>query len=264
MDKKHMSYLSIFVLTVTLFGCKSFQSETEKAENSQLNSQAGLQGKAINYRSLPIAKELIALTSQEGQSLAYSADARSDLLPLLSSLEWQQMQTFCGIASAVTVLNMLKIPGPIASEYNYRAFTQNNFFQDQTLKIAKREDVLKSGLTLQQLGSLLSSYGAKVVVHSSDKMTFEVFKAKAIENLKSVDDAIIVNYSRSLVFQEGGGHHSLVGAYHSKADRFLILDVAQHRYEPVWVRSIDLWNAIHTADQLDSSMWRGFLSVSKK
>jgi hypothetical protein len=223
MNKKHNSYLPIIVLAVTLFGCKPFHSEREQVENSQLNSQAGLQGKAINYRSLPIANELLALTSPEGQNLAYSADARSDLLPLLSLLQWQQMQPFCGIASAVTVLNMLKIPAPIASEYNYRVFTQNNFFQDQTLKTAKREEVLKSGVTLQQLGSLLSSYGAKVVVHSSDKTTFEDFKAKVIENLKSVDDAIIVNYSRPMVFQQGGGHHSPVGAYHSKAIVFLFL-----------------------------------------
>ncbi|HVQ02925.1 MAG TPA: phytochelatin synthase family protein, partial [Burkholderiaceae bacterium] len=44
------------------------------------------------------------------------------------------------------------------------------------------------------------------------------------------------------------------------SDRFLVLDVAAHRYPPVWVRSADLWAAVHTVDPA-SGRTRGFVIV---
>ena len=255
-----LCFLSMLLMTVS---CSTGNRVSEQVELSQIQSEGNLESVPLHERSLPIAKELIGLTTPDGENLAYTADARADLLPLLSFFQWQQTTTFCGIASAVTVLNALKILAPIAAQYNYRVFTQDNFLQPAGQKIARREQIQREGLTLSQLGSLLSSHGAKVQVFPSNTTTFEQFKEMAIQNLKNKNDAIIVNYNRQTAFQQGGGHHSPLAAYHSKSDRFLILDVAQHKYEPVWIRSLDLWNAMHTTDSTDSSIWRGFLLVSK-
>ncbi|MEI8024889.1 MAG: phytochelatin synthase family protein [Pseudomonadota bacterium] len=253
-----LSFLSLILISVSCSqGCVN-NNQGEPSARSEGYTEAPLR-----ERSLPLAKELIGLTTPEGESLAYTADARADLLPLLSFFQWQQTTTFCGIASAVTVLNALKISAPLVAQYNYQVFTQDNFFQPTDRKMASREEVQKNGLTLSQLGALLSSHGAKVHVYPSNITSREQFKSIAIENLKNKNDSIIVNYNRKSAFQEGGGHHSPLAAYHSKADRFLILDVAQHKYEPVWIRSEDLWNAMHTTDSTDPNIWRGFLTVAR-
>ena len=57
---------------------------------------------------------------------------------------------------------------------------------------------------------------------------------------------VIVNYLRSALGEEAGGHISPLAAYDGKADRFLILDVARYKYPPVWVKTADMFAAMNT------------------
>ena len=50
----------------------------------------------------------------------------------------ENMLTYCGIASSVTVLNSLGVPSPDAPQiYPYKMFTQENFFTDAVLQIRR-------------------------------------------------------------------------------------------------------------------------------
>jgi Phytochelatin synthase len=43
----------------------------------------------------------------------------------------------------------------------------------------------------------------------------------------------------------------------------LILDVAQHKYEPVWILTKDLWNSVHAQDGVAQPAWRGLIAIEK-
>ena len=83
-----------------------------------------------------------------------------------------------------------------------------------------------------------------------------------MQNLSKRDNFEIVNYLRKTIGQERGGHISPIAAYNQRIDRFLILDVSRYKYPPVWVKAIDLWQAIKTTDA-DSGKTRGFVLVTK-
>ncbi len=76
------------------------------------------------------------------------------------------------------------------------------------------------------------------------------------------DRFILVNYLRSAIGQEKGGHISPLGAYDADTDRFLILDVSQYKYPPVWVEAKALFGAMDTVDS-DGGKTRGYVVVGK-
>ena len=82
-----------------------------------------------------------------------------------------------------------------------------------------------------------------------------------MQNLSKRDNFAIVNYLRKTIGQERGGHISPIAAYNQRTDRFLILDVSRYKYPPVWVKAVDLWQAIATVDT-DAGKTRGFVLVT--
>src|SRR5688500_3021938 len=80
---------------------------------------------SVNAESLPLAPELISLTSDAGEQLLVGSDARKPYLPLSAHFVTQKNQAYCGVASMVMVLNALNMPAPEAKEYApFRQFTQ--------------------------------------------------------------------------------------------------------------------------------------------
>jgi hypothetical protein len=120
----------------------------------------------------------------------------------------------------------------------------------------------KSGMTLKQLGSVLRCYSVKVEVVYAGETDLPAFRKAAIEVLKSRDSYLIANYLRKAIKQETGGHHSPVAAYHEGEDRFLIMDVAQWKYPPVWVKADQLWDAMKAVDRY-SDKSRGYIIVRR-
>ena len=56
----------------------------------------------------------------------------------------------------------LGIPAPTTPEYKpYTVFTQENFFNDQTEKVLPQTVLADKGMTLDQIGELLQSYGVR-------------------------------------------------------------------------------------------------------
>ena len=74
-------------------------------------------------------------------------------------------------------------------------------------------------------------------------------------------DAFVINYHRPGVKQKGGGHFSPVSAYHEVSELVLILDVAAHKYPPVWAPLESVWKALDTTDK-SAHAQRGFLEVN--
>jgi Phytochelatin synthase len=214
--------------------------------------------------TLPVANQLIPFNSSQGEQLLIESQSRQDYFLLSNQFITQVNQAYCGVASSVMVLNALGLPAPDAPQYKpFKLFTQENFFaREDTKKVLAPEVVAKRGMTLAQLGGLLTSHGAKVRVYYGSDVNLDRFRSLLLANLSERNNFAIVNYLRSSIGQERGGHISPIAAYNQRTDRFLILDVSRYKYPPVWVKAVDLWQAVRTTDS-DSGKTRGFVLVSK-
>ena len=219
---------------------------------------------SVLSQTLPLSSNLVGFNTPEGERLLLQSKSNEDFFPLSIQFTTQNNQAYCGVASMVMVLNGLQIPAPEAPQYKpYRIFTQENFFSnDNTKKVLSPEVVSRQGMTLDQLGQLLASYGVKVNVYHAADTSLEQFRKQAAENLKQPQNFVLVNYLRKEIGQEKGGHISPLAAYNEQTDRFLILDVSRYKYPPVWVKTADLWKAMLTNDS-SVNKTRGFVFVSK-
>jgi hypothetical protein len=215
-------------------------------------------------QTLPLSPNLVGFNSDEGEKLLVESKSREDFFPLSMQFVTQINQAYCGVASMIMVLNSLGVTAPEAPQYKpYHVFTQENFFSNQkTRGVVAPEIVAQKGMTLEQIGGLLASYGVNVKVFHATDSSLENFRNRASENLKQKNNFIIINYLRKEIGQEKGGHISPLAAYNEQTDRFLILDVSRYKYPPVWVKTADLWKAMNTKDS-DSGKTRGFVFVSK-
>lgn len=215
-------------------------------------------------QTLTIPANLINLNSPEGERLLLSSKARADYWPLSIQFVTQENQAYCGVASMVMVLNALSTPAPTDAKYApHRVFTQENFFnQEQTRNVLSPKVVSHQGMTLSQLGQLLSSYSVQVKVYHAADSSLTQFRQQVIANLQIPNNFVLVNYLRKAIGQERGGHISPIAAYDRCSDRFLILDVSRYKYPPVWVKAVELWQAMVTTDS-DSGQTRGYVLVSR-
>ncbi len=221
-------------------------------------------GGSVFAQTLTLPPNLIPFNSSEGEKLLVESKAREDFFPLSMQFVTQNNQAYCGVASSVMVLNSLQIPAPEAPQYTpFHVFTQENFFNNEaTRKVVSPEVVAHEGMTLDQLGQLVASYGVNVKVYHAADTSLEDFRKQAVENLKHLNHFVIVNYLRKEIGEEKGGHISPLAAYNEQTDRFLILDVSRYKYPPVWVKTADLWKAMATVDSA-SGKTRGFVFVSR-
>lgn len=215
-------------------------------------------------QTLSLPSNLISLNSDRGEQLLIESPARRDYWPLSIHFVSQQNLSYCGVASSVMVLNALEIPAPVAPELvRYRTFTQDNFFSDKTTGVMAAETVANQGMTLEQLGRLLESYPVKAEVYHASETNLQEFRSRVVKNLRERGNFVLVNYLRSAIGQERGGHISPIAAYHPRTDRFLILDVSRYKYPPAWVKAGELWQAMNEINS-DSGKTRGFVLVSRR
>jgi len=207
----------------------------------------------------PLPPELIGLDTPEGARLLSESNAKADFTKLVSTFVTQEQSSFCGIASAVTVLNALPVPAP--STPAALQFNQENFFSPATRAVMTSEDVQKTGVTLAQLANLLSTHPTKVELTYASDISLDDMRARLSKNVANGNDFAIVNYQRGELQQESLGHVSPVGAYHAPSDRFLVLDVARYKYPPTWIPAEALYRAMKSGD-LISGKSRGFLEIA--
>jgi glutathione-S-conjugate glycine hydrolase len=213
--------------------------------------------------TLPLPGNLAGFSTRDGEMYFAESDAREAYFPLAANFVTQKTQSYCGVASMVMVLNALGLPAPEVPEYApYRTFTQDNLLSERTDTILPRETLARQGMTLDQLGAILSTEPVRAEVHHASDSSVDEFRKLAQAYLGESGHFVIVNYLRKALGEETGGHISPLAAYDAKADRFLILDVARYKYPPVWAKTADLFAAMDTPDAANGGKSRGFVLVT--
>lgn len=213
---------------------------------------------SISYSFGLLPKHLISFSSYRGMQYI-QRNKHSNSLKLLEHFTTQKYSAYCGIASAVMILNAIKHDVPLDEEHcPFHYFTQDNFFNKHVSKIISEELVQKNGITLMQLYKTIQQFGVSTKVIYANEISESLFRAQlkyAIQHKQYV----IVNFLRSNLQQAGEGHFSPIAAYDEISDRFLVLEVARYKYPPFWVKTSDLWRAIDTKD---GNFYRGFIITS--
>ena len=217
---------------------------------------------SASAQTLPLPQNLINLNSSQGSALLQDSEALQSYWPLSIQFVTQKNQAFCGVASIVMVLNALGVPAPTTPEFDpYKTFTQDNVFTPATEKVLPQQTLRKIGMTLDQIGGFISTYGVKAEVHHASDSSVVEFRRLARDYLSSPNRHVIVNYLRKSIGQEKGGHISPLAAYDADTDRFLLLDVARYKYPPVWIPTAELFAAMDTTDSDNQNRTRGFVLV---
>ena len=201
--------------------------------------------------------------STEGKSLRARMPADADYWQLAPSFTAQITQSYCSVASAVTVLNAMPIAKPVDPTYApYAYFTQSNFFTPEVVKIISPQTVLAMGMTREQMTETLSHQGVKAISIAGDTLGEEGLRTLLKKALGDDGQFVLANYFRANMGQVGGGHWSALAAYDAQSDSVLILDVAKYKYPPAWVSISILQQSIDTIDSV-SNKARGLVIVSK-
>jgi hypothetical protein len=229
---------------------------------------------------------LVPLASEEGMARLARSTARVDFAHLANEFESQENKAFCGVASAVVVLNALRArderfpkpedsrlrpAGPLPFDPLFQRFTQADFFTPETDAVKRKDEILGSprapgsrpsgGLQLRQLAKLLVAHGLSVEVRVADEgLAAATIRSELLKNLATEGDYVIVNYLRGGVGQLGGGHISPLGAYDQASDSVLVLDVNPNAQPWSWVPLGALIEAMKTKDAVEN---RGYLLVKE-
>ena len=217
---------------------------------------------------LPAPKDLIPLNTTAGTSLLLNPKSlTSAFFSSFQHLETQQSQTYCSIATSVTILNALSSgKAPIDPIYNpYAYWTQASFFSACTEAVLRKSDLERMGSTLDQLQLMLKCYSQLVYDVKpvySDQTNVDKFRADLINGLGSVSNGFFaINFHRSELGESGGGHWSPLMSYNEDVDMVLLSDVARYKYPPMWVKVEDLFNSMLTIDDT-SNLYRGYIYLS--
>ena len=201
--------------------------------------------------------------SAEGRTLRARMPVDADYWQLAPNFSAQITQSYCSVASAITVLNSMPIAKPVDPTYApYPYFTQRNFFTPAVAKVISPQTVLAMGMTREEMAETLSRQGVKATSIAGDTFTEESLRALLKKALGDDGQFVLANYYRASLGQVGGGHWSALAAYDAQSDSVLILDVAKYKYPPAWVSISLLRQAIATTDTT-SNKARGLVVVSK-
>ncbi len=208
---------------------------------------------APSLENLPLADELIAVSSTEGRQLLEDSSSKTDYGQLAPVLLPQSRRAFCGPATSAAVINAALGP--------QTGMTQSSLFTPAVSEIKSELAVSLSGLTLEELAKILRTHGLRAQIVPAEYSDLAAFRAEAQSALSEPLTFLVVNYDRRVLGQAGAGHISPIGAFSPATDRVLILDVATYKYPYTWVPIAKLWNAMNTVDA-DSGRTRGYLLLS--
>lgn len=203
--------------------------------------------------NLPLATDLIAVSSKEGRELLAASPNRTDYGQLEPYLLPQERRAFCGPATSAAVINAALGP--------QTRVTQSSLFSPAVSAIKSELAVSFSGLTLEELAKVLRAHGLQVTIVHAEHSDVASFRNAAQSALSEPLTFLVTNYDRRGLGQSGAGHISPIGAFSPSTDHLLVLDVAAYKYPYAWVPVSKLWSAMNTVDS-DSGRTRGYLLVT--
>jgi hypothetical protein len=201
--------------------------------------------------------------SPAGKEIRARMPADADYWQLAPNFAAQITQSYCSVASAITVLNSMPIAKPVDPTYApYAYFTQSNFFTPAVAKVISPQTVLAMGMTRAEMVATLSRQGVRATSIAGNTFSDQSLRTLLKKALGDDGQFVLANYYRGTLGQVGGGHWSALAAYDAKSDSVLILDVAKYKYPPAWVSISLLRQAIATTDTT-SNKPRGLVIISK-
>ena len=200
-------------------------------------------------QNLPLPAQLVGLDSTQGRALLESANSVADYRQLAAAFQSQELISFCGVASAVTVLNAMG-----------RKTTQNDFFTPEVSQVRSRIQVTLGGMSLTDLDGLLSAHRVDTKLAHGDAITLDEFRHVLESNLSREGDFLLINYQREVLGQGRVGHISPIAAYDSASDRVLIMDTASYKYPYSWVPVEMLFAAMQEVDTATGRA-RGYIEI---
>jgi hypothetical protein len=232
---------------------------------------------------------LLPFASEESMVRLDRATEKIDFFTLANHFESQENGAMCGPTTAVIVLNALRannaaiekptdattFPAEYAANIPptyqpiFHRYTQTTIFDEKFESVKPRavffgtpdaQGNRDGGLQLRQLHGILVANGLASEIHVvDDQAKVDSVRSDLRANLGRPGDYAIVNYSRQVLGQAGGGHISPLAAYDEKSDSFLVLDVnANDGKTWAWVATTDLVAAMRTKDRAEN---RGYLLV---
>jgi len=213
----------------------------------------------------------VSFSSSEGRQ--FFAESLVDgfldgYFPLAENYITQGHPAFCGLGSLTMALNSLLVDPKRIWQGVWR------WFDESMLDCCENPEVVKTqGISLAKLACLARCNGALSTLKHADTITEDIFREdiKRATNfiLADVDtehadnsrSVIICSYGRRALNQTGDGHFSPIGAYNSRRDMVLIMDVARFKYPAHWVPLSMLFAAMNTVDA-DAGKYRGYMVIS--
>ncbi len=241
----------------------------------------------------------VAWDTTEGKRRLFESRYNKDFFELAHRFQPQMKPTFCGVASAVTVLNALRLKTGLRIDsglevqapavkggdtMHYNSYSQMTFLNEDTDRVKPRawvegitvacettgDVVFEPGLNLEELASKLKLYLLNVQVMRADitqepktsrENPLTRFRHNLMAYLNDKNTFIIANYHGRTIGKNVGGHFSPIAAYHEATDSCLVLDVAGHKHPWFWINIADLYHAMAAKD---GAQTRGYLLVSDK
>ncbi|MCC6624453.1 MAG: phytochelatin synthase [Deltaproteobacteria bacterium] len=233
---------------------------------------------------------LVPFASEESAARLERSRHKADFFALANHFEGQIHGGMCGPTTAVIVLNALRVAraeglpidrSAIPERFHaqipprfdpfFARYTQRGFFDDPRVAGVKTEEVFYGappapgdkpdpGMQLRQLHAIFVAYGLESTLRIvDDRMDEAAIRRELMDDLARPDGYVVVNYTRKVLDQDGGGHISPVGAYDEASDSFLVLDVNPNRGKTwAWVPTRRLVAAMRTFDTNEN---RGYLLV---
>lgn len=247
--------------------------------------------------SVSTTTTIIPWDKKEGKRRLFESRYSKHFFQLAHHFQPQIKPTYCGVASAVTVLNALRIRTGLRIDSGlevsipvthgggsmaYNSYSQLTFLNEATESVKPRkwiegvtvecektgDVVFEPGLNLEQLAKKLRVYLLNVDVHHACPVKQKNrinpvarFRQDLMAYLNDPNTFIIANYLGKKIGLETGGHFSPIAAYHEETDSCLVLDVAGHKQPWFWVPLRELY---HAMTDKDGDETRGYLLVSDK
>lgn len=237
----------------------------------------------------------ILWNSREGLERLNRSQYKNDFYQLANYYQPQINPLYCGVASAVMVLNAINakndsIPSQKALEVRkprifggdnmtFNSYSQLTFLNAETDKLKDRkiielqnitpenEDDIKAfdaGFTLDQLNVTLSIvYHLKTnAVHVTDvsEESINKFRNSIKQIAASNNQYLLANFDGKAIGAKTNGHISPIVAYDEQSDSVLVMDVALHKNPWYWV---DLTTMVKSMNTKDGANYRGYLIITE-
>jgi hypothetical protein len=226
---------------------------------------------------------LVWWNSKEGKERLSQSAYANHFYTLAHLFERQVKPTYCGIASAVMVLNALRLSKRNLKletrldltlpdkKIPFNCYTQITFFNDDTLQGKCRKKIegksdggMHVGYNMDELHKTLRLLLLDVkMVKAKEKSAKAVgrFRHDLMAYLNENRTFVIVNFDGRKLGNQSAGHYSPIVAYHPSTDSCLVMDVASHKNPWFWVTLSAMYEAMHTKDGKE---YRGYMVISDK